>query len=556
MQRQQIDEYKAYQEELLLTEESILLSSFAESQIVAAAHKKFRDENNKITPTNTQESLNKINAELQQIYGSDATAQETYHFVIGGRIYPSRRYALLIEKRKELVKKLKQEKDAAQKKADEDKWENDNKILNAILGFLKRKIAPYAKGVFEVGKKPIDMIDDVLNGIKRSLPFADSVVQVVIGVVSSVVHFIEAFKAALKFFSTLQQTAEKKIGYKTRLVTEFSKTIVGIAGVGVGAALIAGTYGVAFLGVGLMPVILPAMLFVIYGISLYNRSYIFHQTKAKLAQAEKSFDNQYENLTIKKRDKEAIEAEIKALKEGSKDQAKLAEKFTKLHEISKEIHESVKKLSTLKNSCDELAKKCITAERKVAYATTEVVTSVIVIVGTVLGAAAIMGAATVATLGILPTAIILTGVAIAFGVKLFEFIDEKMDYKLSNGIRNFFSSIFSKPKPPEKELVELKKPEKQQEIATPAVQCLLPKPNATLSSTAILARTPVTSPVSVPENPINQESGMVARSPVRSPTPRSSALAAHSFLAASTEKVRNQHSVSPHKSVSFGRTPE
>lgn len=558
MQRKQIKEFKKYQDELLLTEEEILLRAFDRKML--EEHKKIRDgirKSREIKAKNKlllKHQLELVDEELTKIYGWSGSESHSFSFHFHGSTYQSRRCQFLLLQRKKLNKKIEQENLIAEKKKLEELWANNNKFLNAILEFLKRKIAPGARGVFEVGKKVIDMLDDILNAIKRSLPFADNVVQVVIGAVSGLVHMIESIKAWFKFFSTLKKSPDQKIGFKTRLVTEFIKGTIGLAGIGVGAALIAGSLGAAVLGIGFMPAILPIMLFGIYSLSLYNRSYIFHQTKLKLADAEKAVENEYGNLLAKQENKNKIIKEIAKLQLMDSHPNQLAIKFKELDDASKDVNDSTIKLSDLNAKRDELSSKCLTAERKVAYASIEVATSIVVIVGTILGVAAIMGAATVATFGILPTAIILTGVAIAAGVKLFEFIDERTDFKLSNGIRNFFSKLFSKPKQ-ETELssVDVKAKKGSALLSTVFMQKKLQE-STLASSTADLSTTTsaratasaatATPPILIPRKTTTKSNNEVAQSlTLKSPSGSimRSSFHAHSVL----EDTKTLHAFSP-----------
>ncbi len=102
------------------------------------------------------------------------------------------------------------------------------------------------------------------------------------------------------------------------------------------------------------------------------------------------------------------------------------------------------------------------AEREIAFRSVEVTASVIVLAGIILGAAAVVGAS-IASAGALPIALIITGIFIGLGMKVFQAIDKKANHKYSDpiisGIKRFYNGLFSKspqttPEPNHEEKVQ------------------------------------------------------------------------------------------------------
>ena len=139
-------------------------------------------------------------------------------------------------------------------------------------------------------------------------------------------------------------------------------------------ALLAGALGAVVGGMAILTVLVPGFLTLIYSLALGKRSYILNRI----------------------------------------------------------IHEEASAEATDPSPSDARFK----AERDVALTTIEVAASITVLVGGILSMSALIGAATVASFGIAPLVILITGVGLGLACKTFDYIDDKHDCKYSKKIRD------------------------------------------------------------------------------------------------------------------------
>ncbi len=102
--------------------------------------------------------------------------------------------------------------------------------------------------------------------------------------------------------------------------------------------------------------------------------------------------------------------------------------------------EIINNIEIRKQNYEKAREKRLEAEREVSLGVIEIIGTCLVLAGTILGAAAIVGAASAAIFSAasIPLILICVGVGIGVGVKVFEKVDAKYNHKFSNGMRNFF----------------------------------------------------------------------------------------------------------------------
>lgn len=314
-----------------------------------------------------------------------------------------------------------------------------------------------SSSLFDVLKKIIDLSDDAWNAMKSVLPgnVAEQVGPFLVGAVGIIVHFREGLEGLKQFREAYRN---KEIGQpKTRLLISFLTIMFAGTGVGLGTSLIAGAAGAVVSGIVLFPILICGFLTGIYSVALWRRSYILYCAQVAEIEAEHQYKNIEKNcnhleLLLKSHefklhqyDKEIEPILLKKQhhEDLSKDEYNI---FNKYNEIKQTINSYQSEYIVAKNRMKEQQKKCeflsekrLQAEREVAFGAIEVTGSVLVLIGTVLGTAALIGAS-IASMGMFPFGIIVTGVALGLVSKFIENRDEKNNYAYSRGIKSWFQS--------------------------------------------------------------------------------------------------------------------
>lgn len=323
--------------------------------------------------------------------------------------------------------------------------------------FFYKLIALIRKG-FNVCKKGIDLVDDLWTAIgNTALPKAlvSMVTPFIVGVASGIVHAVEGIlglktviKAATKIKTSIR---------KTKIATGSIITALAGAGVGISAAYLTTGTGIVLAGSALMPAIIPALLFAVFAVALSRNLYKLHDVKNKIDEMTQKNSKLFAEIeTLQKNNqllakKRAVFCSINtntSPQQIEQNALELINLFSqesvnnmKLATCRHDIENNNKTLAGLGNSLKK-------AEREVAFKTLELVAAAIVFIGVVLGTAAIVGAASAASFGIVPLVICIVGVTLGMGFKIFEQVDKKKDHKLSDGIieklKNGLSSIFSR----------------------------------------------------------------------------------------------------------------
>lgn len=286
----------------------------------------------------------------------------------------------------------------------ESPWTDDE--LNRLdYLFTQNKNKTHApKGLigwmFDVGKKFADTVDDCWNAMRGFLPASlGGLSAILISSIGGTIHLVEVWDN-IKLLAKAHR--EKKLAQrKTKMGTSLVSSLLGLTGVGFSLALFLDgiNVGVPIIGAFAMPAIIPGLLLLIYGIKVGRYSYGLHIAKQNEKKAQ------------------AVFSEI----------------------VEQQAHENSQAVQAAQDRYLFFREQRIKAERKVAFGMLEMLGSVGIVTGVILGTAGIVGASAVASFGILPLAIILVGAGIAASAKIFEYVDGKRDHALSRKIKSWFS---------------------------------------------------------------------------------------------------------------------
>lgn len=467
MQRQSLNRI-SLENEIALLQQIIALKprsdQLLQSRLAKLRRAKLSIDTEKVT-------IEQIDLELNEIYDIKKPEKldenfDFYHFhsLALGFISPRVRY--LLDKRRDLIARKKIDEPTQKEKLAQLEIETPQTTLKTFLLTALHK----ASVVYNVVKKIVDVIDDawriVMKPLKAIVPpkVVSAVTPFLVGSTNLFIHFCEGVEGLIDAIKAIRKT--KTVSRKTKITTGFLIAAIGATGTGLSASYIASAAGAFVLGAQFMPVIIPALLTGIFITGLWKNSHILHSIKheyqnekAKLEQlrgrlesitktnserfnnleeAKHHYISQRNRILFKLADLNNVDIET---------QEKLAKIDYNLNSISRsqlaletQINEADDAVKNQTARAEKLKEKKLAAERDVAFKTIELTASLVVLTGTILGTAAILGAASVATLGALPLAIVIVGVAIGISCKLFEYIDRKHNHKYSNGIRNFFTN--------------------------------------------------------------------------------------------------------------------
>jgi hypothetical protein len=264
------------------------------------------------------------------------------------------------------------------------------------------------KALFNIGKKFVDVLDDLWSFLRGSLP-ADLIQRLtpfILGGVGFITHLGEGIQGAKLAYRAYKDKKESR-QRKTRLASSLLITLLAGAGLGLALSLVASTFGAAVSGAAIIlaPALIPGSLGAIYSLSLWRKGYIFYKAREKEAEALRAYNEERERWENSPHN-EFGGPRPKALQEKYECYAFFREQ--RLRE-----------------------------ERKVAFNIVEVLASIMVVTSTVIGTSAIIGAS-VASFGALPAALLIIGVVAGVACKALEHFDKKYDYRFSRGMRDWF----------------------------------------------------------------------------------------------------------------------
>lgn len=321
--------------------------------------------------------------------------------------------------------------------------------------------------IFKVIKK-IDY-DEMITAAARTFTpqkYLDLINAAVMGSVCSLVLLLEGYHAFREMLAAIKdaKTAQRK----TRLIMD--ALIIGAAGSGIGMAVasIVGLAGVAISGFALMPFLIPAMITAIYGFVLWKESYALTMAKQNASKAKQSLQATVAEITSIRAAISTIQQELNNLQPNVDKQADnptlssqecqlsaaYQEKSAKLKALQDQLHNLELERTTQESVLMTAEREKLSAEREVAFSALEVAGSLISLTATLLTVSAIVGAGTVASMGILP--LVLLGVGVGFGVavSLFDIVDEHHEFKFTKAIRTAcvsgWNHLFGISKAPEK----------------------------------------------------------------------------------------------------------
>lgn len=273
--------------------------------------------------------------------------------------------------------------------------------------------------LFQPGKKLVDLSDDVWYAARGFLneEIVDAYGPLIVGGASGFVALGETYIGGQETIHAINNANESTAVSKGAA----GAATVALAGTALGSAVayILATHGILIFGAltaaitPALPVIIPALMTITYGVKLARDSYHLH---------------------LAKKEEERTRSDVAETKAALN---RLSENFDTEqtpHSIRIRIFELQGKLLAQQEAYKIARDDRLEAERNVSFAATEFISSAIVTVGVVLGTALLVGAA----LGTAGTGILVAGVAIGLGAKIFEKIDQHFDHKCTKYIRSKF----------------------------------------------------------------------------------------------------------------------
>lgn len=272
--------------------------------------------------------------------------------------------------------------------------------------------------------------DDLATAMKKVL---GDIAPIVLGGAGALSHLLEGREALLDIRKTLQKRKKadnekelqknndiiKKhqvVQFRTRIAAHTARLGIAGAGVGTSAAYIAFAVGASVLGGPIMPVIIFGLITVAAAFHLWTHASILHQAKKDEASAKIARDD-----ALKSFDENKI----------NKDDPNFAEE--------------IKIIASKESAYQACMQKRSKAENKVAFSTLELVVTAVVLASTIMGVAAILGAATVASFGAAPLAIGAAAAGVAIAIKLYRLGDKHFHWteRMKAACKNKWHAWFS-----------------------------------------------------------------------------------------------------------------
>lgn len=270
---------------------------------------------------------------------------------------------------------------------------------------------------FRVAKKAIDLVDDIWIAASKKLNpvVIANIGAILLGGIGFIIFSLEGYEAAQRmrklWKSRAQESGERF--FKTKLGAAVVAMVCVIAGIGISLAIIATKFGAVVAdATTVLPNLMPILLAVIVAANTFRKGYVYFQLRRDLDIARKNF--------------EEAQLVMKLAHTGFKN-------CPTLHNA-----ESYKNAVTDLSKQDEIYIKVkrdhAVARRKLIFAVLESIAITIAVVGTVLG----MVAASAASFGAAPMALLYAGIVLGLLIKLFEVVDKKYDHRPSKWLKQFF----------------------------------------------------------------------------------------------------------------------
>ena len=318
---------------------------------------------------------------------------------------------------------------------------------------FRQRVKAWMVRVFNIGKKLIDPVDDFWPAIRQLLP-KNPIFKVfgsgLTGILGSITGLVEGIKG----FNKANKVTEKNEQRKTRLAAGIIVFVLGMIVAGLGLVLLASASGIFTLvaaptGMGLSllaggssmitalaiaPIItflIPSLLAVLYGVSLWKNIYIWRQTK-KLEKELGGMEKKVKDLSPQITE---IQKKIREEEEINENEREILEQYTNI----------VEQLKQHTKRHDNLHEESLAREAKVAFRAIETTTMLTVAIGAMFGAAAFVGLGVV-SFGSIPLALTIIGASIAVFAKVLETIDDYHGHhdptkKPTRKMRHFFIEV-------------------------------------------------------------------------------------------------------------------
>ncbi|MBA3661795.1 MAG: hypothetical protein H0W64_08715 [Gammaproteobacteria bacterium] len=259
---------------------------------------------------------------------------------------------------------------------------------------------------------------------------------------------------------------------KTRIAVGATALGVGAVGGVLSLGYIAAELGLVLAGMTYLPLIIPSFMTAMCTLAVANKGYAFAIARKNEADARKAYKpvikGQQEELNCIMRTLAKLNELKKQAIQDDKIYAKKLANHQPLSEVENTFHKHYQKaiksfdsqIFAYTNSCETLIQKvaaqnlqatyleCRTirldAEREVAFATIEAGAASAVVIAMGIGITAFIATGSILSMGALPATLLLGGMAIGMGIKIFEAIDKHYDFAITNSIRNFITSTFDK----------------------------------------------------------------------------------------------------------------
>lgn len=300
--------------------------------------------------------------------------------------------------------------------------------------------------VFDVGKKFIDMVDDICYPILRLLPA--SVLEVagaiLMGFVGIIIHSGEAYSGLKQaYYAYFDKQNKHRNLYLGSGLASFL-----LGGTGFSLSIIYGLSGVGLrvLGEALFPFLISSMLTGIYTVNLGKNIYLLRQAQKKLKEKEtrylKAYTNCHSELMAKQQLLHDLQMQRALVINDHSINSVIKEK--KLCDIAQNemICQAswanlVGELQVYYQDYQKAKIKCYELKREISFNCIEVLASLITVSSILLGLS-IMVTLGLPTLGVVPLTILtVMGILVGSGTKIFEKVDDKKEHRYTNKIADW-----------------------------------------------------------------------------------------------------------------------
>lgn len=300
--------------------------------------------------------------------------------------------------------------------------------------------------VFDVGKKFIDMVDDICYPILRLLPA--SVLEVagaiLMGFVGIIIHSGEAYNGIKQaYYAYFDKQNKHRNLYLGSGVASFL-----LGGTGFSLSIIYGLSGIGLrvLGEALFPFLISAMLTGIYTVNLGKNIYLLRQAQKKLKDKETKYLKEYTDCYAELMTKQQVLHDLqmqRALVINNHNinpiikEKKLCDIAQKEMDCQASWANLVGELQVYYQDYQKAKTKCYELKREISFNCIEVLASLITVSSILLGLS-IMVTLGLPTLGVVPLTILtIMGILIGSGTKIFEKVDDNKEHRYSNKIADW-----------------------------------------------------------------------------------------------------------------------